>query len=404
MRIPGFSWVGGEDKNEGTGLHYLTVLGGLAAGAALMYWLDPLGGRARRSHTKEQVLHRARGVVHSFELASRDLAHRTRGLFAETLARLREGEVDDAVLVERVRARLGRVCSHPGAIEVSARNGRVELKGLILARERLLVLAAISRVRGVLALDDDLEPHATAEHLPSLQGGTPVARERFNLFQEQWSPATRLVMGSVGAALVTWGLGQRGPLRVLLGAAGGGLLLRALTNLEFRRSIDVSKAIQVQAPVRDVFAFWQAFENFPRFMTHVREVRRTSDGCFHWRVEGPAGASFEWDAEITQMVPNRLLAWKSVGSPLVENTGLVRFDELPGGATRVTVRLSYHPPGGAVGHAFAKLLGADPKREMDDDLLRFKALIENGGAGKASRERSAPGPILPPGRGPTWRH
>jgi uncharacterized membrane protein len=69
-----------------------------------------------------------------------------------------------------------------------------------------------------------------------------------------------------------------------------------------------------------------------------------------------------------------------VGRPLVENTGIVRFDEVPGGGCRVAVRLSYHPPGGALGHAFARLLGADPKREMDDDLLRFKSLIENGKA------------------------
>ena len=106
-------------------------------------------------------------------------------------------------------------------------------------------------------------------------------------------------------------------------------------------------------------------------------------------------------------VPGKLLAWRSVGEPAVQNAGIVRFDELPNGATRVMVRLSYHPPGGGLGHAFARLLGADPKREMDDDLLRFKSLIESGqvrGHGsRVTREELAPREHQPPGLEPSRR-
>ena len=62
----------------------------------------------------------------------------------------------------------------------------------------------------------------------------------------------------------------------------------------------------------------------------------------------------------------------------MENSGLVRFDSNAGGTTRVQVRLSYNPPAGAAGHAVAALFGADPKREMDEDLMRMKSLMETG--------------------------
>ena len=62
----------------------------------------------------------------------------------------------------------------------------------------------------------------------------------------------------------------------------------------------------------------------------------------------------------------------------IENSGQVRFDVNPDGSTRITIRMSYNPPAGMVGHAVASLFGADPKREIDDDLVRLKSLFEYG--------------------------
>jgi len=80
---------------------------------------------------------------------------------------------------------------------------------------------------------------------------------------------------------------------------------------------------------------------------------------------------------VTEFVPNQVIAWRSEEGSAVGNAGLVRFQQ-NGDSTRLTVRMSYSPPGGAIGHAFASLFGTDPKHAMNDDLARFKSLLEVG--------------------------
>jgi uncharacterized membrane protein len=133
----------------------------------------------------------------------------------------------------------------------------------------------------------------------------------------------------------------------------------------------------VNAPVEEVFAFWSMMENFPRFMSHVAEVRKLTADVWHWKVRGPAGMTFQWDAVVTRLAPHEVLAWKSVEGAAIENAGIIRFQP-EGQGTRLDIRLSYDPPAGAIGHAFARLLGADPRKQMEDDLLRFKSLMELG--------------------------
>jgi uncharacterized membrane protein len=168
---------------------------------------------------------------------------------------------------------------------------------------------------------------------------------------------------------------------------GAALLLRGLTNMEVkrltgidagRRAVEVQKTINVAAPIEWVYQLWTNYENFPRFMSNVREVRDTGNGLSHWVISGPAGVSIEWDAVVTRKIPNEIFAWKSIEGASVENSGLVRFDRNEDGSTRVQVRLSYNPPAGAIGHTVAKLFGADPKTQMDDDLMRMKSFIETG--------------------------
>src|SRR6185503_5854390 len=103
---------------------------------------------------------------------------------------------------------------------------------------------------------------------------------------------------------------------------------------------------------------------------------------------------FEWDAVITRLEDGKVLEWKSVEGSTVENAGIIHFEDLGEGRTRLDIRLSYNPPAGVIGHAFAKLLGADPKKQMDDDLLRFKSLMELGkatGHEQVSRDELVPG-------------
>jgi uncharacterized membrane protein len=374
-------------------------VGGIATGAGIMYLADPAGGRRRRGIVRQKAMHAAHGTAEAAEITARDLQNRGRGIFAAIAGRLRLGQTDDEVLVARVRAKLGRVCSHPHAIQVMLKGpGVVELKGPILRSELNRVLTKIAAVKGVIDIDNDLVTHETAEHIPALQGGAENQRDLPELFQSNWSPSGRLVAGATGVYLMLRGLRRRDLVGYGSVATGVALLARSITNLEMRRligagagtrAVDVSKTINVEAPVEQVFMFFSAFQNFPRFMRHVKNVQPIGDGRWHWMVEGPAAIPVEWDAVVTDFEPRRIIAWQSVEGAAVKSAGVVRFDD-QGGRTRIQVQMSYNPPAGAIGHALAKLLGADPKRQMDDDLLRFKSLIETGKAtgreGQVSRD------------------
>lgn len=385
------------------------LLGGVGLGAGGMYWADPRSGRARRAHVREKAWHMVAAAGDALDVVARDMAHRTRGLVFKFRGRLHQDDVDDVTLEARVRSALGRVCSHPGAIRVSCQYGRVELKGPILAHEVKQVLARVRQVRGVREVDDDLESHADAGGHPDLQGGVGRPGMRPELLQHNWSPTARFLAGLGSLGLMGYGLSRRGRWGLALGVPGALLGVRSLTNLELKRltgvgagslALSFQKDITVNAPVNEVFAFWQAMHNFPRFMRHVEEVRMTKEGRSSWKVRGPAGLIFEWDAVITRIEPGRLLAWESVEGAMVENAGVIRFEDAGEGKTRLDIRLSYNPPAGAIGHVFARLLGADPKKQMDDDLLRFKSLME---LGKATGHETVKRDELVPGRGvETW--
>jgi uncharacterized membrane protein len=374
----------------------LSLLGGIGLGAALMYMLDPDRGRRRRVLVRDKLASAASRVPDAVGATARDFRNRARGLAAEVSSMFSSEEASDEVLVARVRSKMGRIVSHPHSIEVAANQGRVTMSGPVLAHEVDELLACVSAVPGVTGVDDRLEVHKEAGGVPGLQGGGTRPGDRFELMQENWSPAARVLAGAAGGALAAYGLSRRDPLSLVLGTVGIGLLARGVTNLEMkrlvgagagRRAVDVQKTINIAAPVEEVYEFWTNFENFPRFMSNVREVKANADGTSHWVVAGPAGASVEWDAVVTRRVPNELLAWKSVEGAGVENAGLVRFDRNDDGSTRVQVRLSYNPLAGALGHAVAALFGSDPKAEMGADLMRMKSLIETGNPPRDAAER-----------------
>jgi uncharacterized membrane protein len=338
----------------------------------------------------DKALHTVHAAGNGVRVVARDILHRVRGFFFETQGRMRREEVDDRTIEARVRSSLGRVCSHPHAIRVHVEIGRVRLEGDILKAEHSKVISRIARVRGVLDMLDNLQVHKQAGHYPELQGGRVRKGDRPEFLQHNWSPAARFLGGICGGSLLTWGLWRRDVLGGASAFLGTLLTLRSITNLELKRltgvgagrqAIALQKDILVHAPVEVVFGFWRAMENFPLFMSHVEEVRTHGEERSHWRVKGPAGITFEWDALITRLVPNQVLAWKSVEGSTVENAGIIRFEPANGGrSTRLDIRLSYNPPAGALGHGFARLLGVDPKKQMDDDLLRFKSLLETGKA------------------------
>ncbi len=354
------------------------MLGGLAFGAGLTYLGDPDRGRRRRALLRGKAIRLTRVSREGLDVAGRDLSNRVSGRVAATMSRLRSEAVDDDILVARVRAKLGRHCSHAHAVAVTAREGAVTLSGPILAAEAGAALDAIRRVPGVVAITDRLDRHEQAD-LPMLSGGTSLGPSR-----RFWSPAYRLVVGLGGGGLLLLGLGRRGIAGTGLALWGTGLVIRAIANREIRellsmegRGFSVQKTLTVNAPIAEVYAFWSRPENFPRFMRHIREVRNLGEGRSHWVVSGPAGVAVEWDAETIQTIPNALISWRSVPGSAVAHTGTLHLQENPDGSTRLHVQMRYHPPAGMVGHAVATAFGADPKHEMDDDLARMKLLIES---------------------------
>jgi len=136
----------------------------------------------------------------------------------------------------------------------------------------------------------------------------------------------------------------------------------------------VQKSIDVNAPVNSVYNQWTQFEDFPAFMEGVKEVRQLDDSHLHWCAE-IAGKDVEWDAEITEQIPDQRIAWRSVdGTP---NAGVVSFHRLNDGETRVMLQMDYDPEG--VIENAGDMLGMLSHR-VEGDLERFKDFLESRGS------------------------
>jgi uncharacterized membrane protein len=145
------------------------------------------------------------------------------------------------------------------------------------------------------------------------------------------------------------------------------------------RPIRVSKSLAINRPAEELYRFWRQLDNLPRVMSHLQSVQPRGGQRSHWVAKGPAGASIEWDAEITADVPNQRLAWRSLEGSDLPNEGSVTFKPLPAErGTVVSVELRYSPPGGRLGSAIAKLFGEVPEQQIGSDLRRFKQLMETG--------------------------
>jgi hypothetical protein len=167
-----------------------SVLGGLVLGMVLTLLLDPSRGGRRRAIARDRVARYTRRACQGMDDAVTDLTNRARGVASTTRARFHADEVDDERLLDQVRSKVWRVCSHPRAIEVEVHEGEVSLSGPILADEVKDVLTATASVCGVHAVVNALEPHDSAEGVPSLQGNWGRTAPALDLLHEHWSPAT----------------------------------------------------------------------------------------------------------------------------------------------------------------------------------------------------------------------
>jgi uncharacterized membrane protein len=363
-------------------------------GAGMSYLFDPDRGRRRRALLRDQMSRATHRTTDAIDATSSDVSNRARGLRASVRSWWGGGApVNDAVLTERVRAVIGRVVTHPASIDVQTENGHVIVSGPILADEVATLLRRVRAVREVASIEDRLEAHEHAGNVPGLQGQPQHRRMggRLGFREENWSPSARLTAGLSGGMLALYGFRRRGMIGYLVGASGAALLTRAATNMKLRqfiglsgrRGLEFQKTIHINAPVERVFEVWENYENFPQFMSHVRNVRRIEGDSrekagWRWTVTGPAGTLVEFDTVDSAYQPNRLIAWRTTPSSVIQHSGIARFQQGEDGTTTVNLQFTYNPIAGAAGHAVAKMLGADPKRQMDDDLLRMKSFIETG--------------------------
>ena len=144
-------------------------------------------------------------------------------------------------------------------------------------------------------------------------------------------------------------------------------------------SVQVKKSITINRSPEELYQFWHEFQNFPRFMNDLESVQNIGEKRSHWIAKGPAGKRIEWDAEITEDRSNELIAWRSLEGSQVKNSGSVRFEPARGKpGTVLRVEIEYRPPAGLLGVTVAKLLGAEPKQQVHENLHRFRQLMETG--------------------------
>jgi uncharacterized membrane protein len=389
----------------------LAMAGGAVLGVGMGYFLDPVTGAGRRARMRDKAFHALREAAVGFERVASDIAGRGHGLAPWFKHRIRKEHVDDEVLSERVRSKLGHYVSHPRALDVEVRSGVVTLRGPLPAREIRDLVSHIRRIPGVAQVRNRLEAHGTNGH-GGINGhvlngsahpdGLGTANTDIHLEgsrdqrEGHWTPAIRFAAGAMGASMVLTGLRKSGGLGAVWWMGGAALALRGFANRPLprffgigagRETVHLQKTLNIDAPPELVYDLWTRYEEFPRIMPHVIEVTDLGEGQSRWKIRAVPGASVEWVAQLTRMIPNEMMAWKSLPGSLVRNAGVVRFRRNEGGGTAVDIKMTYAPPAGALGHALAKLMGADPKHQLDRDLAVMKAFVE-----RETRKAPKPGP------------
>ncbi|PZS01018.1 MAG: cyclase [Candidatus Chloroheliales bacterium] len=224
----------------------------------------------------------------------------------------------------------------------------------------------------------------------------------------------RLASLAGGTLLTLWGLTRTSLPGLLVAVGGGYLIYRGATGhcyvndalgintaageqqqgiktvIPHKEGIKVQKSVTISRAPAELYRFWRNFENLPRFMNHLESVTMLGDKRSHWVAKAPLGQKVEWDAEIINEKDNELIGWRSLEGSQIPNAGSVHFEPAPDGrGTEVTVELEYNPPAGALGAAVAKMLGEEPDAQVQDDLHRFKQVMEAGEAAPTDGQPSA---------------
>lgn len=137
------------------------------------------------------------------------------------------------------------------------------------------------------------------------------------------------------------------------------------------------RAVTINKPVAEVYAYFRDFSRLPSFMENVERIEVADARRSHWVVKAPGGKTVEWDAVVTEEQENAVIAWKAENAD-VPNSGRVEFRDAGARGTVVTATIAYAPPAGTIGKLVAKMFQREPAIQARRDLRRFKQLMETG--------------------------
>ncbi|MEP9360055.1 SRPBCC family protein [Sphingomonas sp. KR3-1] len=150
----------------------------------------------------------------------------------------------------------------------------------------------------------------------------------------------------------------------------------------------IGRAVTINRPRKELFAYWRDFANLATFMDNVERIDVLSPTRSHWVVKAPGGKTVEWDATVTEEIEDALIAWSSDEGAEVPNSGRIEFRDAGARGTVVTATILYDPPAGVIGKVIAKMFQREPAIQARRDLRRFKQLMETGEIATSSRTRA----------------
>ena len=137
----------------------------------------------------------------------------------------------------------------------------------------------------------------------------------------------------------------------------------------------ITKSIIVNGEAADLYETWLDFEKHPEFMEHITLVSPDGSEKNHWVIEGPLNTRLEWTTKITRLEPHKRIAWKTIEGDL-KSSGQVTFNSLPKGQTEMTITTQTIPPDDLIDKV-AQVLFENEEMQLERDLRRFKAIVEN---------------------------
>jgi uncharacterized membrane protein len=215
--------------------------------------------------------------------------------------------------------------------------------------------------------------HTAERWLSSIGGGVLTLYGLLRRDRPGWA------LAAAGGVLTYRGMSGHSYLYQGIGIDTSGRELPPSTSVPDGYGIKVEKAVTIARPAHELYQFWRHFENLPRIMEHLKEVKVLDETHSYWVVKAPAGKEVAWDAEIINDREDELIAWRSLPGARIPNAGSVHFTPATGGrGTVVRVVLEYAPPAGRPGALFAKLFGEEPEQQVREDLRHFKEIMEAG--------------------------